>query len=189
MNLPRKQYYVILQHIFKFNKWHTTTINEREYALWISKKVNALVCGQSHGQIVEVGCGLGDILSKIHVPNRQKTGYDIEENVIRALKFAHPGLRGKTGSLSSIRNKTIDVLIAVNWLHALDDNWFRQNTACAIKRNHINRIIVDTVPAPPYDYAHDYINFFGNHGYILETKSRGFRCMGGMRYILIFKKA
>lgn len=189
MKLFRKQYYIILQHIFRFNQWHTATIYEREYAMWIRKKVNSLLPRKPRGQIIEVGCGLGDILAEIHVPNSQKKGYDIEGNVIRALKFAHPGLCGKVGSLNSIKNQTIDVLIAVNWLHALDDDWFRHNTAYVVKHNQINRIIVDTVPAPPYDYTHDYIGFFKEHGYILETKSRGFRCMGVMRHILIFKKA
>ncbi len=186
--LFRKKYYIILQHIFQFNKWHTATIYEREYAMWLSKKVNEILAGGSHGQIIEVGCGLGDILSEIHVQNHQKKGYDIEKNVIRALKFAHPGLCGKVGSFNSIKNQTIDILIAVNWLHTLNDDWFRHNTAYVVKHNHINRIIVDTVPAPPYEYSHDYISFFEKHGYALETKSRGFRCMGVMRHILIFKK-
>lgn len=189
MKLFRKHYYIILQHIFQFNQWHTATIYEREYAMWLSKKVNSLLSGGSHGQIIEVGCGLGDILSEIHLPNHQKTGYDIEENVIKALKFAHPGLHGKVGSLNNIKNQTIDILIAVNWLHALDDDWFQRNMAYVVKHNHINRIIVDTVPTPPYAYSHDYIEFFKEYGYVLETKSRGFRCMGGMRHILIFKKA
>lgn len=189
MKSLKKIYYIFLQRIFRFDKWHILTADDREYARWICRKANSLLSGPpSCGKVIEVGCGLGGILSEIHVPNSQKIGYDVERNVIRALKFAHPGLRGKVGSLSSLHRETIDILIAVNWLHGVDDSWFRANASRTIKDNHIARIIVDTVPAPPYGHAHDYVGFFRDHGYILEEKSRGFRCPGGMRHILIFKK-
>jgi hypothetical protein len=66
--------------------------------------------------VVELGCGLGDILSRIEAPIR--VGYDIDSGVIRAARFLHGRhVTFVEGDAASFREERPDVLILVNWLH------------------------------------------------------------------------
>ena len=84
-------YRLVLCKCFHFDPWH---VEERKtYAEWMIKKINNM---NVKGEIVEIGCGLGDISAGIH--NRCKIGYDIDKRVIRAAKFVHPLLKTRVGT-------------------------------------------------------------------------------------------
>ncbi len=173
-------YRLVLCKCFHFDPWH---VEERKtYAEWMIKKINSM---NVKGEIVEIGCGLGDISAGIH--NRCKIGYDIDKRVIRAAKFVHPLLKTRVGTFQDIKGQKISLLIAVNFLHNLDEDTFCRYFEHIIARNEIERIVVDEVPCPPYRYAHNYEDYFINKGYKLEYRSKGFRALSGMRHLLFFQ--
>ncbi len=108
-NLIKQYYRKLIWYCFKFDEWHIATANDRLYVRFVVDSVNKM---NISGKVVEVGCGLGDVLSKIN--SRDKEGYDISTNVIRAAKFIHPLLKTYVGSFENIINKSIEILIAVN---------------------------------------------------------------------------
>ena len=58
-----------LQKIFRFNKWHLEPINFRPYAISI---INTLSKNKSSNlPIVELGCGLGEIIDAIDKKNEK----------------------------------------------------------------------------------------------------------------------
>lgn len=103
----------ILRNIYGFHPWHVVSpLSARPYRRTVADLVNGL----RPMKVVEVGCGLGSILSLVHAPNR--FGYDIDEGAIAAARL----LRGKKihffkGDASSVTQEHIDVLILVNWIH------------------------------------------------------------------------
>jgi hypothetical protein len=75
-----------------------------------------MVNGVKPEVVVEVGCGLGSILSLVRATTRQ--GYDVDDGAVRAARM----LRSKSinfycGDMSCVGPAQIDVLILVNWIH------------------------------------------------------------------------
>ena len=141
-----------LQKIIGFDKWHLNTLNERFYAVPTIKRINGMICSGEvfNGAIIEVGCGLGDIISAVRW--KDKLGYDIDRKAVLAARLLHPGTSFRVGTFDVIKNRKIAVLIALNFL---------------------NRV-VDEVQSPPYQYTHDYTALFGKLGYTLKYRSRGY---------------
>ena len=70
------------------------------------------------GIVVEVGCGLGNILRRLENPIR--IGFDIDLGVVKAAKFVNvynriQFLEGSFSEASKISD--IQTLIAINWVH------------------------------------------------------------------------
>lgn len=179
----RKFYIKFLQKVLKFDVWHLASDDERPYVSYLVREVNSL---NLDGKVVEVGCGLGDIIS--NVETEDKMGCDIDKRVIIAAHMLHPRVRFYVGSFGGIVDQKISVLIAVNFLHNLNRSELKREFKRLIKRNDVDMIVVDSVPSPPYAYSHDYQAFFAGEGYSLYKKSRGFAAMCGRRYLLFFKK-
>lgn len=184
----KKYYYILLQKVFKFASWHLNSIEIRPYAKWIVDRINKMIqVGTiNSGIIMEIGCGLGDIIANIKY--NEKEGYDIEENVIKASKWAHPGIKTKKGTFTDIKGKKIGILITVDFLFNIDEEQIIKYFSDIVESNYIDRILLDEVPSPPYKYGHDYLKIMMELGYKLEYKSRGFSVSGGYRKILIFRK-
>ena len=186
----RKRLYKVLQKIFKFDKWHISSIKERDYAMYLVKYINDNLYDLAYSKkIIEVGCGLGDIISSVKIKNTEKIGYDLSAKVIRIAKIIHPNCKFNVGSFNEINNEKIAVLIAVNFLHGFDEHTIEEWFNYVIQNNDINMIVVDKVRTPPYEYSHDYEVLFNKMGYRLFHKSHGFFAWEwSRRHILIFKK-
>ena len=80
-----------LQKIIGFDKWHLSNFKERTYVLSTVNRINELIQDGkvSSGTVLEIGCGLGDIISSIRWQN--KLGYDVDK--ILAARILHPGMR------------------------------------------------------------------------------------------------
>ena len=74
--LLKRPYYWFLQRLFHFDKWHTMPIEHRPYALELCRYINELIEKERLENVVEIGCGLGEILARIKAG--QKTGFDVE---------------------------------------------------------------------------------------------------------------
>lgn len=165
----------ILQKLIGFDKWHLNCIEEKKYALSIINRVNYLIRKGKigDGYIVECGCGLGDMISEIRHKNR--LGYDIDSKTITGARILHLfGPRFKTGTFENIRNKHISLMIAVNFLHGIAPDEVYQMFSQLVMKNIVERIVVDLVESPPYEYSHDYVSMFADLGYSPEYMSKGY---------------
>lgn len=178
-----------LQKIIGFDPWHLNSLNERFYAIPTIKRINELIQNGevSNGTIIEVGCGLGDIISAVNW--KDKLGFDIDEKVVLTAKLLHPKTAFQVGSFDAIRGRKISILMALNFLHRVNDEdcyrYFNELTC----HNEVDRIVVDEVQSPPYLYSHDYKRLLGELGYTLKYRSRGYVANErSLRKILYFKK-
>jgi SAM-dependent methyltransferase len=105
----------VLARYYGFHPWHAASPSSRRpYRYVVAELVNSV----APQVVVEVGCGLGEILSRVRAAERY--GYDIDAGVIRAARFLHgPGITFVHGDASQVAQKNIDVLILVNWIHEL----------------------------------------------------------------------
>lgn len=63
----KKVFYRLLGRRYGFREWHISPINERAYAVYIVRTVDRLIREKKiqEGSIVEIGCGLGEIIGNI----------------------------------------------------------------------------------------------------------------------------
>lgn len=163
-----------LQKVIGFDKWHLSSLNERPYAISTINRINELIQHGmiSEGMILEVGCGLGDIISSIQWSD--KMGFDIDRRAILAARILHPRTAFRVGTFDEIRNKKISALIALNFMHQINGETCCQYFGQLLQHNKVERIVIDSVQSPPYRYAHDYEAFFRKWGFALEYKSKGY---------------
>lgn len=84
----------LLRKKYNFPDWHIAPIEYRPYAQYVSKIVNEYVA-DSAGVVVEIGCGLGEIISSIRV--KRKFGFDIKKEVLQAARLLHPAVKFEKG--------------------------------------------------------------------------------------------
>lgn len=118
MTYLRRAVYRRLQRIFGFARWHVDPYDFRPYAKWLVEKLSRILadgrCGD--GEIVEIGCGLGDIISNLRGAKR-RTGYDLDPHVIRAARLVHPKTSFHVGTFTQVRGRKIAIAIACNFMH------------------------------------------------------------------------
>jgi hypothetical protein len=158
--LATRAYLSLLRSKYKFDPWHVTgNINCRVYKHQVLEVVKSL--GAISG-VVEIGCGLGDLVSNIET--NERIGIDADDNVIKAAEY----LNGKkckfiSGSFEDAGEYQADLLIMVNWIHELDP---------LVLANEIKKLggrykflLVDAITSDreEYKYKHDF-NFMRNIG-------------------------
>jgi len=146
-----------LRYIFQFDAWHANA----PYACRPYKKsVVALANSLRLHTAVEIGCGLGDILSRVNAQTRY--GVDLDPRVIRAAQFLHPRqiiwIAGPAAILDRkmAPSESIDCLIMVNWIHNLSSEELTGVLAPLLPRTRY--LILDAVDkdAPAsYRFRHD----------------------------------
>lgn len=111
----------ILRSAYKFDAWHATS---NFYLKPYKKQVIGLILDSDPSQVIEVGCGLGDILSRTNA--RTRIGIDADWRVIKAAKLLHPRINFQVGEFSNIHwqdleltNENKILVTAVNWPHML----------------------------------------------------------------------
>lgn len=152
----KRCYYMLLCKRYGFDRWHIQPIELRPYALRIVEYINGLK--HSHEDcVVEVGCGLGEILRNLQYAN--KYGFDLSESVLNAAKFLgdrEEYLRGTFCDVSAeIKADRIFVLIAVNFIHGIEPSELRSYFMDIINNIDVETIIVDTVDGEGYKYCHN----------------------------------
>jgi hypothetical protein len=149
----------ILKSIFNFDSWHISTLSDRKYAADIIIFLNNFA-GEKRDRVVEVGCGLGDIIRNLHF--QKKIGYDGEKNVIKAASFLSLVSFDRTSFFqftfpsSPLRNSW-NAIIMVNWIHHIEPTVLKKNIETYFLENLLQggSIIVDTVQAINYKYNHN----------------------------------
>jgi hypothetical protein len=142
-----------LRLLFGFEPWHARSPDSsRPYRKQLARLVNDLapVC------VVEVGCGLGGILSRVKAERRH--GYDRDPAVIRAARILHGrSVQFSVGGFEQVSDKGIDVLMAINWMHEFPPEQIERWILPLLPR--IRYLLVDAInpgSVGGYRYFHDF---------------------------------
>jgi SAM-dependent methyltransferase len=132
--------------------------------------------------VVEVGCGLGEIISRVEAPNR--AGYDLEQAVIDAARY----LRGSrvdfhVGSALNVKEAKIDVLIALNWIHNLSPKEMEEFLEPFYNRVAYFLLEGITPGHSGYRFHHDF-SFLDGNAVLIEAAAGG---IGEPRTLMLFK--
>lgn len=158
ISLPR----YLLRYYFKFYPFNLIPTKSKQYCVDI---INHLNKRQLKRSVVEIGCGLGDILRNIDF--EKKFGYDKQIEVLNALNFINK-FYGKKKRIEliqlqfgedSIQGKH-DSIILVNWIHKIP-NHILQNSLKDLYQNNLNlggEIIIDSISGNKdiYPHKHDF---------------------------------
>ncbi len=151
--LIKSLYYRLLGVFFKFDSWHARTPYEcRTY----KKIVVDLVNGLSKKSVVEIGCGLGEVISRVHA--ERKYAYDKDQSVINAASFLHShGTVFRTGTFHNldIGESPIDVIITVNVLCNMAPHQAKECLMALLSRIRPTYLVLDSVVGD-YGLRHDY---------------------------------
>ena len=112
--------FALLRVIFGFNRWHASAvINSRPYKLQTVAIVNEL----KPESVVEIGCGLGEILKRIEAKN--KIGIDSDPGVLKAARLIdRTGSKYIESDFFNVKKvhipfESTDILLMINWSHEL----------------------------------------------------------------------
>lgn len=146
-----------LRLFFRFDKWHITPLEERQYAIDIISYCNQVA---SKKYFVEIGCGLGDIIRNVDFETR--VGYDNDKHILKAASFLSKRQIGKP-----IQFKLFDfpadlpdhatIIVMVNWIHLIDPVLLKKQIKKYFSENLEagGAIIIDTVQDKEYKFNHD----------------------------------
>ena len=154
-------------YFFKFESWHISSIESREYCLDAVSYINSKV--RLDDLVIEIGCGLGETIDRINTKKRY--GYDLSKQVISAAKIHH--MFGNTefqvGSFNSVAGQKIQYLIALNFLHDFDlrtvSDWLNQ----CIQNNKIQFFILDEIKDRAYQNNHNFKGILPKSFVLVDT--------------------
>lgn len=149
----------LLQRIYGFDSWHVGHAGEA-YADGIVSHLNRWPTDE-RGSVVEIGCGLGDILRRLRFQSR--LGLDRDPGALKAARFLSrfsPGDPPRFEQFEFPRETLAGryhAIVMVNWIHQIDPETLQRAIAAGF-RDHLlpgGAIVVDTVADPAYTYNHD----------------------------------
>lgn len=143
----------LLARYFRFDPWHASApYSCRTYKQTVVDLVNSL----SPHTVVEIGCGLGELLCRIHAPRRY--GYDVDQGVIRAARFLHGSkISFIHGDAAKVEQDSMDVLILVNWIHSQSPaELFGVLKPLLAKASYLVLDAIDPDGPGSYRYKHDF---------------------------------
>ena len=149
----------LLQRVYGFDRWHVGHAGET-YGVDIVRYLNARPEADRHA-VVEIGCGLGDIIRRLRFQRR--LGLDRDPGAVAAARMLARFQRGAGlrfdvfefpgGPLPADYN----AIIMVNWIHEIEPARLRQ-AVHACFADHLRAggcLILDTVRDSAYTYNHD----------------------------------
>ncbi|MEP7242298.1 MAG: class I SAM-dependent methyltransferase [Gammaproteobacteria bacterium] len=147
-----------LSRVFGFDPWHASApFFCRPYKAHVVELANSV----RPATVVEVGCGLGEILVRVRARNR--LGFDQDASVIRAARFLHPWRARWVNSdgAAIVRvlpaGGTIDCLIMVNWIHNLSPAQLAELVLPLLPLSrHLLLDAIDADGPKSYRYKHDF---------------------------------
>lgn len=151
----------ILQLIYGFDRWHVVCGYHRvEYKKALIEKINS----KEYEVVLEVGCGLADILTRLKAP--RKIGIDIDHKVIRAANFIHPKLYLVVGNfiedceliIASMDYVKLDAVIFANWVHSIPFDQFIKIINILKNDNKYLDIYIDIIEVHAREYKYHHKN-------------------------------
>lgn len=167
---------------YHFDSWHVSPYELRKYVQVTAAYVNS----KNPDTVVDIGCGLGEMLR--HINSEKRIGFDIHEETIKVARMLSKGdITFCVGSFDEVNVEgPIDYLITLNFMHGGTERTWRSCYHNIAERNEIRHFIIDTVPEG-YDGA-NYLDF----GIILPDDYKLIDKMGpfsGGRFVEVYRKA
>ena len=152
-----KFFKILLSLIFRFDYWHSSPRENRDYILYANKVIKLK---KNKNIIADIGCGLGEVTYKIN--NSNIDFYDNSVEVLRFLRLSNFFKKKKNFYLFDFKEKNLtksyDVIILLNFLHNIDGKNFLQKLSYIYLKNLNNSgfLIFDVIDQNAnYKYNHD----------------------------------
>lgn len=136
-----------LQRRYGFDDWH---VNSPFHWKPYKQIVVDTASGLEPSTVVEIGCGLGDIVSRVKAD--QRLGLDRDHKVIRACRILHSNrfevcgdLRQAAAVITSQAISYVDVLIMVNWPHNVPPEELISSLEDMTQKIFVRFLIIDLV--------------------------------------------
>jgi SAM-dependent methyltransferase len=179
----------LLRGVFRFDEWHIAPYNARPYAKLVVDELNTLPLRSS---VVEIGCGLGDILRRLRFS--QKRGLDQDSHVLNAAAFltriSNPGGGKTVFKTATFPDQHLvgnfDAIVLVNWIHHLAPEVLKASLErlVAVNLNFGGVLVFDVVANESYRYNHDWKYLTGE----LDCRTRLVGPLEYGRYIVFVEK-
>ncbi|MDR3225064.1 MAG: methyltransferase domain-containing protein [Clostridiales Family XIII bacterium] len=148
-----KSRYSALREEYGFDPWHVAPLELRRYAVGMSRLLERRI--RSGDVVVDVGCGLGDLLRTLSDRASARAdyyGFDLSAEAIAAAKHINRqrNIRFACGSFAEIKNHIdgpIDWLVAVNFFHVTNPEAIKGYIQELLSTSPVRHIVVDVVPA------------------------------------------
>lgn len=152
-----KLFKVFLCFIFRFDYWHSSPRENRDYIFYTNKIIKLK---KNKNYIADIGCGLGDVTWNIK--KSFIDFYDSSAAVLRFLKIINFFNKKKNFYLFDFKKKKIekkyDIIILLNFLHNIEGEFFSKRLAEIYFKN-LNEsgfLIFDIIDCnKDYKYNHD----------------------------------
>lgn len=129
-----------------------------------------------------------EIIGNIKGVGISKYGYDINCNNVVAAQFFHKDTHFICGGFESVKNKNIEVLILVNFIHGIEPAELKTIINKLINENHVKYFVIDIVSGKGYRYKHNGSYLLGEK-YKRIYKSKNYRAAeNGKRWVEIWKE-
>lgn len=148
----------LLRHRYGFAPWHVrATYDFKPYKRMVVEAVTEL----RPRSVLEIGCGLGDIVSR--VPGRIRVGLDADPGAVNAARRLHPqvaferaDLNNAVGTLQRLDMSQFDVLIMVNWPHLVSPAELVVSVKDVQAATNVGYLVIDLIhpETAGYLYAH-----------------------------------
>ncbi|MGP3965781.1 methyltransferase domain-containing protein [Nonomuraea sp. 3N208] len=135
--------------MYRGERWHLRgyhTTNYKKMAVHLAKEISSDL-----DVVVEVGCGLGEIVNRVGA--QRKFGLDIDQRVISWARFLQRFNRsdvefhaGSFDTLAETDLEVIDLLITTGWFHYMSDEWIDTQIRKLLEAKHVRYIMVDEFP-------------------------------------------
>lgn len=171
-------------HNKNIDQWHLIPKEQKPYC---SEIVDYILEKKTDGSIVELGCGLCDIIGDKRLEKFQRYGLDVDRDVIEEAKLHFPDIDLKCGSFEDleIKNK-LSFFLTVNFLHAISTEELREILERVFSENQINYYIADEVTGN-YEYLF-HLEDVVPKGYVLDRVIGIHPSDGGVRVIKGFRR-
>ncbi|MBU5477606.1 class I SAM-dependent methyltransferase [Eubacterium sp. MSJ-13] len=171
----------ILYKIYKFDEWHLIPLEDRKY---VSDVVNTINKKDDIRTVLEIGCGLGDIVRNVY--GKKCVGYDVSESVISAARLLSHRTKFFVGTFDKIFHKKIDCLITVNFIHGIPTEELREIYKEFFINNRVKYLVLDTVVSKKYSFNHKLEELLDDN-WEIDKKIGKYQADMGTRNVYIMK--
>jgi 2-polyprenyl-3-methyl-5-hydroxy-6-metoxy-1,4-benzoquinol methylase len=177
--LITRLWYQQLNRKFRFDPWHS---KNNWYCRSYKRTAVGMINNLHPKIVVEVGCGLGEIISRVEAPYR--VGYDIEPTVIDAARYLHgTNVNFEYGTGVDVKETHIDVLIVLNWIHNLSADKIEDFLKPFYKR--VNYFLLEGINEGEKNYKyHHKFTFLEGHAKLINAIDGG---IGEARKLMLFE--
>ena len=152
---------IILSFVFRFDYWHSSPRENRDYILFSNKIIKLK---KNKDYIADIGCGLGEVT--YNIKKSYIDFYDSSSNIIRFLKITKFFQKKNNFYLFDFKEeqltKKYDVIVLLNFLHNIDEQFFLERLSNIYFKNlrRYGFLIFDIIDQNKnYKYNHK-IKFF-----------------------------